>query len=322
MRSLAPTNLVPLAALPEPARLRASDAGAEDDELAAEALASRGIAGLDPKRADEDDDAVVSRWCVDLGREIRPMSTRELWTALARGTVGGDVPVWREGRERWEPASHVHELACSQRALWGAPRSSDERWSAIDEAAFLGPPTEVGRANEADHPTPLTPATNAATPPTGNDLASPRAPLPPIRIELAEPLPRTQRSGTMTPLAGMDSLARRAPASVPIVAPPPRRLGKNTLIAGGLVSVVGLAGLIAWATQRPVSQDAGARRDGLAIASIAAPPSGPVAAPEAQRSEAGGPRAPATARAMPTVQKGRSISPTTLGQRRQRAASR
>jgi hypothetical protein len=329
MRSLAPTNLVPIAALPEPTRLCANDAGAEDDELDVEALASRGIAGLDAKGEAEDDDALGSRWCVDLGREIRPMSTRELWTALARGTVGGDVPVWREGRERWEPASRVHELACSQRALWGRSgssegRSSDDRWSTIDEAAFVGPPSALGGVGEreGEHATPLTPATNAATPPRCDDLAAPRASLPPIRIELAEPLPRTQRSGATTPSAGVEPHARRVPAPVPVVAAPPRRLGANTIALGGVVSFAALVVLIAWAIRRPSPQDAGVRRDGVASRPAEAPPTDVRSASEVPRHEAGGPRSPSTARALSTGQKGRSISPTTLGQRRQRAASR
>jgi hypothetical protein len=327
MRSLAPTNLVPLAALPEPARLRASEADGADDELGEEALASRGIAGLDAMGEPEDDDALGSRWCVDLGREIRPMSTRELWTALARGTVGGDVPVWREGRERWEPASRVHELACSQRALWGGlgsgeVRSGEDRWSAIDEAAFVSPPSELGSVGEDGHATPLTPATNAATPPRCDDVAAPRASLPPIRIELADPLPRTQRSGATTPTAGIEPHARRAPVPVPVVAAPPRRLGANTLALGGVISFAALVVLIAWAVRRPSPEDAGLRRDGVASPPAEAAPSDVRRASETPRHEAGGPRPPSPARALSTVQKGRSISPTTLGQRRQRAASR
>lgn len=52
-------------------------------------------------------------WCVDLGAELRAMSTLDLWIALSRGDVPRSARVWRLGREAWTPASEVAELACA-----------------------------------------------------------------------------------------------------------------------------------------------------------------------------------------------------------------
>lgn len=52
-------------------------------------------------------------WCVDLGAELRAMSTLDLWIGLSRGEVPRSARVWRLGREAWTPASEVAELACA-----------------------------------------------------------------------------------------------------------------------------------------------------------------------------------------------------------------
>jgi hypothetical protein len=52
-------------------------------------------------------------WCVDLGAELRAMSTLDLWIGLSRGEVPHATRVWRLGREAWTPASEVAELACA-----------------------------------------------------------------------------------------------------------------------------------------------------------------------------------------------------------------
>jgi hypothetical protein len=77
-------------------------------------------------------------WCVDLGCEMRAMSTFEVWTALASGTFGPEVRVWKEGMECWSPVETIPELVC-----------------ALDATAELLPPP-AARAQPAPPLPPLT----------------------------------------------------------------------------------------------------------------------------------------------------------------------
>lgn len=52
-------------------------------------------------------------WAVDLGDEIRALSTFDLWMGLSRGELSTEVRVWRMGRECWCPIREVPELACA-----------------------------------------------------------------------------------------------------------------------------------------------------------------------------------------------------------------
>ena len=63
----------------------------------------------------EDTPAEINRpiWAVDLGNEMRALSTFELWMALSRGDLSTEVLVWRMGRECWLPAREIPELACA-----------------------------------------------------------------------------------------------------------------------------------------------------------------------------------------------------------------
>jgi hypothetical protein len=54
-------------------------------------------------------------WSVDLGEELRAMSTFELWYALNTGDLPPEIRVWRLGREAWTAAREVPELACALR---------------------------------------------------------------------------------------------------------------------------------------------------------------------------------------------------------------
>jgi hypothetical protein len=52
-------------------------------------------------------------WAVDVGSEVRAMSTFDLWYGLSTGDIAGDSKVWRVGREAWTAALEVPELACA-----------------------------------------------------------------------------------------------------------------------------------------------------------------------------------------------------------------
>lgn len=63
----------------------------------------------------EDTPVEINRpiWAVDLGSEMRALSTFDLWMGLSRGDLPTDVRVWRMGRECWLPAREIPELACA-----------------------------------------------------------------------------------------------------------------------------------------------------------------------------------------------------------------
>ena len=52
-------------------------------------------------------------WCVDVGDELKAMNKFELWLALGTGDVAADARVWKVGRERWQAASEIPDLACA-----------------------------------------------------------------------------------------------------------------------------------------------------------------------------------------------------------------
>lgn len=54
-------------------------------------------------------------WAVDLGSELKALTTFDLWMGLSSGELARTVKVWRVGREAWEPACDVPELACALR---------------------------------------------------------------------------------------------------------------------------------------------------------------------------------------------------------------
>ncbi len=54
-----------------------------------------------------------AEWCVDLGDELKAMNKFELWLALGTGDVAADARVWKVGRECWQPAHEIPDLACA-----------------------------------------------------------------------------------------------------------------------------------------------------------------------------------------------------------------
>jgi hypothetical protein len=111
-------------------------------------------------------------WCVDLGTEIRPMSTRELWDAIGRGRVPPTARAWRLGREVWEPVAHIDELSCSVRRVWGA-----SSWPAPEPEAGQSRPLSSGPSEgpspSPDRPGPASDAT--ALERLGDEVESPES---------------------------------------------------------------------------------------------------------------------------------------------------
>lgn len=56
-------------------------------------------------------------WAVDLGVEVRAMTTVDLWYSLNVGDLSPNVLVWRLGLEGWAPAHEVPEVACAIRQM-------------------------------------------------------------------------------------------------------------------------------------------------------------------------------------------------------------
>jgi hypothetical protein len=96
--------------------------------------------GLDSLLGDEDEDSRGPEWCVDLGDEMRAMNKFELWLALGTGDFAPTTLVWRVGRERWQPARDIPDLAC---ALKVHAQSLQIASLAARQAANEGGPSRV-----------------------------------------------------------------------------------------------------------------------------------------------------------------------------------
>ncbi len=57
------------------------------------------------------------QWCVELDGSITCLSKRQLWTALARGRVAPETPVWRDGLGHWVAIADVAELTVDDEDL-------------------------------------------------------------------------------------------------------------------------------------------------------------------------------------------------------------
>ncbi len=82
----------------------------------------------------EDTPVEINRpiWAVDLGSEMRALSTFDLWMALSRGDLSTEVLVWRIGRECWLPAREIPELACALSERIEAEDREDAARSTLD----------------------------------------------------------------------------------------------------------------------------------------------------------------------------------------------
>ena len=95
-------------------------------------------------------------WCVDLGEELKAMNKFELWLALGTGDVPSDVRVWKLGRERWQPAHEIPDLACALKLHAAALRAAIEAAEGPAQAEPIATPmptattTPMSTAEESD----------------------------------------------------------------------------------------------------------------------------------------------------------------------------
>ncbi|HTJ83543.1 MAG TPA: hypothetical protein VL400_17610 [Polyangiaceae bacterium] len=95
-------------------------------------------------------------WSVDLGDELKAMTTFELWYALNTGELPPEIRVWRLGREAWSAAREVPELACALREtelILSLDEEIDrvtmdyaERLPGFDEVVWPAPPSALRAA--------------------------------------------------------------------------------------------------------------------------------------------------------------------------------
>jgi hypothetical protein len=135
-------------------------------------------------------------WCVDLGAELRAMSTLDLWIGLHRGEIPKSTRVWRLGREAWTPACEVAELSCALRPVGDdAPvisvrdEEDDEECARIETLAYGELPS-----TERSHAPAELDLAPAAAQPTGLDLAS-------RPVAAIDETPR--RGGSLAPVASI-----------------------------------------------------------------------------------------------------------------------
>ncbi|MDI1450056.1 DUF4339 domain-containing protein [Polyangium sp. 6x1] len=71
----------------------------------------RKLARIDLDEESTESGRLMPEWCVELGDGLRAMTTFELWMALARGEIGAETTVWRDGMEGWTQIAQIPELA-------------------------------------------------------------------------------------------------------------------------------------------------------------------------------------------------------------------
>ena len=157
------------------------------------------VAGGERASATESSPVEINRpiWAVDLGNEMRAVSTFELWMALSRGDYSTEVLVWRMGRECWSPAHEVPELAC---ALSGVTPTGNSDTASRDsdtvERATLDyaqtPTSGVFECNRlatqtasSEAPEPALELDDSETPPATSATLAP-SPLPLVALELED----------------------------------------------------------------------------------------------------------------------------------------
>ena len=116
-------------------------------------IRGEGVAPCDDSLFGEDESASSKgpEWCIDTGSEIHAMNKFELWLALGAGDFSPTTLVWKTGRERWQPAVQIPELACALR-LHAQTLLAAERFAR--EAQMELPPQEEISTHAATPPAP------------------------------------------------------------------------------------------------------------------------------------------------------------------------
>jgi hypothetical protein len=202
----------------------------ESDRVSGVSVASRQaslptVAGAEAASVSEGSPVEINRpiWAVDLGTEMRAVSTFELWMALSRGDYSTDVLVWRMGRECWSPAQDVPELACALAGVTPASNVAASRDSATHERATL---------DYAQTPTSGVFECNAAA--SRSDTASPEAAL---ELDDSETPPATSATLAPSPLPLVEHEIEPAAHAVEA----PRRRPRVRRVQPRLIAALGAA---------------------------------------------------------------------------------
>jgi hypothetical protein len=178
-------------------------------------IRGEGVAPCEDSLFGEDESSSKGpEWCVDTGSEIQAMNKFELWLALGAGDFSPTILVWKVGRERWQPAVQIPELACALR-LHAQTLLAAERFAREAQAEI---PTQAS--------TPQAPTTDEASPDDVDALGD---------TLIATPEP-------MAPLTGMALSDRpEEPAYIVRGPRPRRRTDVRVQLISGLTAVGALA---------------------------------------------------------------------------------
>jgi hypothetical protein len=100
-------------------------------------------------------------WCVDVGHELRTMSTFELWQAIERAEVLAPMRVWREGMECWTPIGDLAEFSLALASARTPEPASIDATPGPAKHALTPAPAELDHADGSAR-TPAPPANDAA----------------------------------------------------------------------------------------------------------------------------------------------------------------
>jgi hypothetical protein len=216
--------------------LELDEVGAErksrNDSSSAERESRRSAATM-PERQGEpdslfgDDDLEDERgpeWCVDSGEEIKAMNKFELWLALGSGDFSPATLVWKLGRERWQPAGEIPELACAltlhaQTLMAAARVANDVRPDDAPANAITPGPValDFDEAAELDQ-TPTAMMKVFARAEMGSLDGTTVSERPPEQLYLVRKMPRSVYGGRRRLFAGLLGSASAVP---PVPLPPP-----------------------------------------------------------------------------------------------------
>jgi hypothetical protein len=157
------------------------------------------VAGGERASATDSSPVEINRpiWAVDLGSEMRAVSTFELWMALSRGDYSTEVLVWRMGRECWSPAHEVPELACALSGVTptGNSATASRDSDSVERATLDYAQTPTSGVFECDRlatqtasseaPEPALELDDSETPPATSATLAP-SPLPLVALELED----------------------------------------------------------------------------------------------------------------------------------------